>query len=48
MRPDSVKRIRVTGGANFPGSHLCEMLRAQGHEALCIDTIFTGTGNRSA
>ena len=38
-----MKRILVTGGAGFIGSHLCERLLAQGHEVLCIDNYFTGT-----
>ncbi len=36
------KRILVTGGAGFLGSHLCERLLAQGHEVLCVDNYFTG------
>ena len=36
------KRILVTGGAGFIGSHLCERLLAQGHEVLCLDNFFTG------
>ncbi len=36
------KRIAVTGGAGFVGSHLCESLLAQGHEVLCIDNFYTG------
>ena len=36
------KRIAVTGGAGFLGSHLCEKLLSQGHEVLCIDNFFTG------
>ena len=39
----SHKRIAVTGGAGFLGSHLCEKLLDQGHEVLCIDNFFTGT-----
>ena len=39
----SHKRIAVTGGAGFLGSHLCEKLLYQGHEVLCIDNFFTGT-----
>ena len=36
------KRILVTGGAGFVGSHLCEALLAAGHEVLCADNFFTG------
>jgi UDP-glucuronate decarboxylase len=38
-----MKRILVTGGAGFIGSHLCERLLAQGHEVICADNFFTGT-----
>ena len=38
----SNKRIAVTGGAGFLGSHLCERLIGDGHEVLCIDNFFTG------
>ncbi len=37
------KRIAVTGGAGFLGSHLCEKLLEQGHEVLCVDNFFTGS-----
>lgn len=37
------KRIAITGGAGFLGSHLCERLLDEGHEVLCIDNYFTGT-----
>lgn len=36
------KRIVVTGGAGFIGSHLCERLLSDGHEVLCVDNFFTG------
>ena len=36
------KRILVTGGAGFLGSHLCEYLLEEGHDVLCIDNYFTG------
>ena len=36
------KRILVTGGAGFLGSHLCDRLVAEGHEVLCVDNYFTG------
>ncbi len=37
------KRILITGGAGFLGSHLCERLIAQGHQVICVDNCFTGT-----
>jgi UDP-glucuronate decarboxylase len=37
------KKILVTGGAGFLGSHLCERLLDAGHEVLCVDNFFTGT-----
>ena len=37
------KRVLVTGGAGFIGSHLCERLLADGAEVLCVDNFFTGT-----
>jgi len=40
---DSRKRILVTGGAGFLGSHLIDRLLKMGHEVLCIDNLFTGT-----
>jgi UDP-glucuronate decarboxylase len=37
-----MKRILVTGGAGFIGSHLCEYLLNQGNEVICLDNYFTG------
>lgn len=37
------KRILVTGGAGFLGSHLCEKLLTEGNEVLCVDNYFTGS-----
>ncbi|TAN63909.1 MAG: SDR family oxidoreductase [Magnetospirillum sp.] len=37
------KRVLVTGGAGFLGSHLCERLLAEGNDVLCVDNLFTGT-----
>ncbi len=38
-----MKRVLVTGGAGFIGSHLCERLLAQGNEVICLDNFFTGS-----
>src|SRR3984893_6147778 len=40
---DTRKRILVTGGAGFLGSHLIDRLLSDGHEVLCVDNLFTGT-----
>jgi UDP-glucuronate decarboxylase len=37
----SIKRILVTGGAGFLGSHLCDRLVAMGHDVICVDNFFT-------
>ena len=37
-----MKRVLVTGGAGFLGSHLCDRLVAEGHDVLCVDNFFTG------
>jgi len=37
------KRVAVTGGAGFLGSHLCELLLSHGHDVVCVDNFFTGT-----
>src|SRR5436190_5446847 len=43
MRYGRTKKVLVTGGAGFLGSHICERLLAQGHAVLCLDNFFTGT-----
>jgi UDP-glucuronate decarboxylase len=40
---NSRKRVLVTGGAGFLGSHLIDRLLSDGHEVLCVDNLFTGT-----
>jgi UDP-glucuronate decarboxylase len=42
------KRVLITGGAGFLGSHLCEQLLAAGHDVLCADNFFTGTKDNIA
>lgn len=39
---DKKKRIAITGGAGFLGSHLCERLLEEGNDVICIDNLFTG------
>ena len=49
MRTYSIrKRVLVTGGAGFIGSHLCERLLADGNDVLCVDNFFTGTKDNIA
>jgi UDP-glucuronate decarboxylase len=38
-----VKKVLITGGAGFLGSHLCERLLKNGHDVLCVDNFFTGS-----
>ena len=40
---ESRRKILITGGAGFLGSHLCDHLISQGHEVLCVDNFFTGS-----
>jgi UDP-glucuronate decarboxylase len=42
MRRNARKRVLVTGGAGFLGSHLCERLLGDGHDVICVDNFFTG------
>lgn len=42
MRDAIRKRVLVTGGAGFVGSHLCERLLRDGHDVICADNLFTG------
>lgn len=44
----NLKRILVTGGAGFIGSHLCKRLLNDGHEVICLDNYFTGTKSNIA
>ncbi len=44
----STKRILVTGGAGFMGSHVCERLVADGHDVICLDNYYTGTKDNVA
>jgi len=43
VRTGTAKRVLVTGGAGFLGSHLCERLLGQGHEVLCVDNFFSSS-----
>lgn len=43
MKEQKRKRILITGGAGFLGSHLSERLLQEGHEVLCLDNFFTGS-----
>lgn len=44
----TTRKILVTGGAGFLGSHLCERLLAAGHDILCVDNFFTGSKDNIA
>jgi UDP-glucuronate decarboxylase len=43
-----MKKVLVTGGAGFLGSHLCDRLVDEGHHVLCVDNYFTGSKNNIA
>jgi UDP-glucuronate decarboxylase len=43
MRNEHNKRVLITGGAGFLGSHLCQRILAEGHDVLCVDNFYTGT-----
>ena len=43
MRVSNRKRVMVTGGAGFLGSHLCERLLSEGNDVLCVDSFYSGT-----
>ena len=42
MSKFKIKRILVTGGAGFLGSHLCDKLLEMGHHVICVDNYITG------
>ena len=45
MKKYNIKKILVTGGAGFLGSHLCEELLSSGNEVICVDNFYTGSKN---
>jgi UDP-glucuronate decarboxylase len=48
LKPSNGRRILVTGGAGFLGSHLCDRLIDAGHEVICADNFFTGSRSNVA
>ena len=48
MGEGTSKRVLVTGGAGFLGSHICERLLSEGHEVLCVDNFYSSTRDNVA
>ena len=48
MGNNKMKKILVTGGSGFIGSHLCEKLLDMGNEVICVDNFFTGSKHNIA
>jgi UDP-glucuronate decarboxylase len=48
MGGETSKRVLVTGGAGFLGSHICERLLSEGHEVLCVDNFYSSTRDNVA
>ena len=48
MRVSNRKRVLVTGGAGFLGSHLCDRLIRDGHDVICVDNFYSGTKDNIA
>ncbi|MFM6990381.1 MAG: NAD-dependent epimerase/dehydratase family protein, partial [Rhodoferax sp.] len=48
MKVTNRKRVLVTGGAGFLGSHLCERMLNDGNEVLCVDNFYSGTKDNIA
>jgi len=48
MGGGATKRVLVTGGAGFLGSHICERLLSEGHEVLCVDNFYSSTRDNVA
>ena len=48
MRVSNRKRVLITGGAGFLGSHLCDRMIREGHDVLCVDNFYSGTKDNIA
>ena len=48
MRVSNRKRVLITGGAGFLGSHLCDRMLRDGHDVLCVDNFYSGTKDNIA